>query len=380
MPRPRILLCLLLLLSPVTWGEYYLETVQTTRDVDRVTLSGTVIPYKESSLAAQVPGQVEYVAGSEGDRFVAADLLVTIDDDELQAKRRSVIGQIQQAEAFLRNAQVQYQRELFNPTISNPNRTPGMGMPTMFDQMFTQKAAEAAGLNDPSLERYSELYASGSQISQAQAALLQARSALDEIDANLREARTHAPFDGIIMRKLVEVGDTVQPGQLLLHFAQVKYLRIQAEIPARLVSGLRKGMLVPARLDVGNTRVYARVYRIFPVADPIRHTVTVKFDLPVGVHGGPGMYAEVMIEDPNSPAEPLPMISMSAIVRQGSLPGVYVVNSERRTELRKVRLGNEVEEGKVIVLSGLRPGEQVIANPDATLRYGRPLELDSLRH
>ena len=82
----------------------------------------------------------------------------------------------------------------------------------------------------------------------------------------------------MITDKLVEVGDTVQPGMPLLKFSYSKFLRIQAEVPARLVPGLSKDMVVPARLDVNNTRVNARVAQIAPKADAQQHTITVKFE------------------------------------------------------------------------------------------------------
>ncbi len=137
----------------------------------------------------------------------------------------------------------------------------------------------------------------GTQLTQAHNQALTAQSQIEEIDAKLRDTRSFAPFDGVITRKMVEEGDTVQPGQPLLEFADLTYLQVEVDVPVRLMPGLKKGMLIPARLDVGNVRVDVRVAQIFPSADPIRHTVTVKFDLPVNVPGGPGMYAEVMVPD-----------------------------------------------------------------------------------
>ena len=193
--------------------------------------------------------------------------------------------------------------------------------------------------------------------------MLTARSRLEEMDAKLRDTRSIAPFDGVITRKQVEVGDTVQPGQSLLDFSDTEYLQVKVEVPARLLPGLQVGMMVPARLDVGDTRVDARVAQIFPTADAERHTVTVKFDLPKGVPGGPGMYAEVMVPDISAPPNTLPVIPESALVWRGSLPGVFVLDRNDRTQLRLVRLGDQVSAGAVSVLSGLRVGERIFANP-----------------
>ena len=46
----------------------------------------------------------------------------------------------------------------------------------------------------------------------------------------------------MITKKLVEVGDTVQPGQPMLEFADIQYLQVQVEVPARIMPGVREGM------------------------------------------------------------------------------------------------------------------------------------------
>lgn len=196
------------------------------------------------------------------------------------------------------------------------------------------------------------------------------RSRVDEIDARLRDTRGISPFEGVVVEKLAEVGDTVQPGQALLRFADTRYLQLKVDVPARLVSALSEDMIVPAKLDVGDTYIDVRVARIFPMADSQRHTVVVKFDLPSGVPGGPGMYAEVMIPDVNTPITDMPKIPKSAVIRRGSLPAVFVLNHEGLAEMRLVRLGDEIDNEYIAVLSGVLPGEQIFAFPSPRIRSG----------
>ncbi len=342
-----------------------LMTVGTIQLQGKAVLGGTVIPYKEVTLSAQIPGRVEYIAGEVGDMFEVGATLVAIDDDDLQAKRRSVIAQLANADAALRNSYVQYGREIYAPQTRSlgPATGMGMGIPSMFDQMFTRGMGNAMGLGDSRVERYTDLYRYSTGINQAQAAVMQTRSALEEIDAAIRDARSIAPFEGVMLGKMVEVGDTVQPGQPLLKYGHVKYLRIQAEVPASLVKYLQIGMFVPAYLDTARTRVDARVAQIYPLANPTQHTVTVKFDLPTSVPGGPGMYAEVMVPDGQVPEETTVIIPLTAIIQAGSLPGVLVVNEQNTSELRLVRLGPKVGADYVTILSGLRSGERIVNSP-----------------
>ena len=62
-----------------------------------VILGGTVIPLKEVTLSAQIPGRVESIAGNEGDSFEVSSTLLTINDDDLQAKKQSAQAQLSNA-------------------------------------------------------------------------------------------------------------------------------------------------------------------------------------------------------------------------------------------------------------------------------------------
>ena len=352
-------------------------TVQASSVGSSVALGGTVVAYREVTLTAQIPGRIEFLAGTEGDRFKKDDILVAVDDDDLLAQRRSALAQLSNAQSAIANAQVQYNRELWSPqsrSLSRSGTPGGMGIPSMFDQMFTQPFAQSfmpgnVG-GDRWVDRQADIHGYGTQLTQAHNQALAAQSQIEEIDAKLRDARSFAPFDGVITRKMIEEGDTVQPGQPLLEFADLTYLQVEVDVPVRLMPGLKKGMLVPARLDVGNVRVDVRVAQIFPSADPVRHTVTVKFDLPVNVPGGPGMYAEVMVPDISTGVTSVPVIPDSAVLWRGSLPAVYVATDDNRAELRLIRLGDYVGSHEVAVLSGLQIGDRIYVSPPGSAAPG----------
>ncbi len=325
-----------------------------------IILGGSVIPLKEVTLAAQIPGRIVDIAGEEGEEFAAGTKLVKINDDDLLAKKAAAEAQLASSQNAMQNAQVQYNRELWNPRVYNPRPMAGMGMPSMFDGFFDDNDWMPGNNGNKSIERHADLVTQGTQVASARSHITEAESGLRTINAKLRDTVAIAPFDGVIMTKMVEIGDTVQPGQPLIVFAYSKFLRIQAEVPARLMPGLKKGMVVPARLDVGNTQVSARVALISPVADKQQHTVTVEFDLPEGVPGGAGMYAEVMIPDVNSPALALPVIPKSAISKRGSLPSIRVLDENNVPKMRLIRTGIEIDDDTVIVLSGLKPGERIL--------------------
>jgi len=333
-------------------------------------LGGSVVAMREVILTAQTAGRVEFLGGKEGDWFTPQSLIVGLSDDVLNAQRRRAVAQLGTAESVLRNSRVQYSRELWAPKSKDIGRMPGMGMPSMFDQFFTRGMGSSMGMGNPWLERQADLYGQSSNVQKAQSQILQAHSGIDAIEAKLRDARTLAPFAGVLTKKFVEIGDTVQPGAPLVSIADVTRLQIQVEVPVRVVGQLQIGMLVPARLDVGG-QVEARIAQIYPAAHINRHTVTVKLDLPAGTSGGPGLYAEVMLPDGNSRGQLTPIIPEQAAVRRGSLPAVFVIGRDNKTQLRLVRLGEPLGNGFVPVLSGLQPGEQILAAPQSGQRSGQ---------
>ncbi len=324
-----------------------------------VSLGGTVVPFKDVTFSAQIPGRIKAIAGEEGDHFKSGAELIAINDDDLLAQRRSAWSNLANAEAALRNAGVQYNRELISPYGSEQNDAMG-GLGSMMKQFTNPMQGMVGSGSSPGYDRYAQRYQSGTQLEQARSQIVAARAAIDTIDTKIRDAKSVAPFDGVITKKLVEVGDPVQPGQPLLKFADISRLQIKVEVPARLMPGVKKGMIFPARLDVGDVDIQARVVQVFPIADPDRHTVTVKMELPQGAPGGAGMYAEVMINDVNAKVRDLPVVPKEALVWRGSLPGVYVMNENNERELRLVRTGDDVGVDGVAVLSGLRAGERIV--------------------
>ena len=111
-----------------------------------VTLGGTVVPYRDVTLAAQLPGRVVFLAGEEGDHFNAGSVLAQLDDRELAAQRQAAMAALRDADVAMRNAGVQYSRELIAPNRVSPGQFGGMGMPSLMDQMFTRPFGNMMGI------------------------------------------------------------------------------------------------------------------------------------------------------------------------------------------------------------------------------------------
>ncbi len=345
-------------------------TVNKSLSSSQTVLGSTVVPYKEVTVTAQMPGKVTMVGGDVGSKFKKDDILIKVDDAQLLAKRNTLWAQITSAQAALNNSKAQYRREMVSPKSKSISGMPGMGMPSMMDMYFTRPMYDMMGDQDSDYNRYSDLVNSATGVTQAESQVMMTWSQLNELNTKIKDTVSTAPFEGIVMSKMIEVGDAVQPGQPLMKYGFVKYLRLKADVPSMLVSSLQKGMSVPVRIGNINPTV-AKVSQIYPIADPSRHTVVVKFDLPVGIAASPGMYAEVYLPDTTPGGKSVITIPKSALIDGRSLPTVLVADESNKTSsLRLVRIGGEQGDGNVAVVSGLKAGERIINNPPTGVSSG----------
>jgi hypothetical protein len=66
----------------------------------------------------------------------------------------------------------------------------------------------------------------------------------------------------------------------------------------------------------------------------------------------------------------MPVIPETAIIQRGSLPSVFIVNSEGVAEMRIVRTGTITDKGMVVISSGLSGKERIIDNPPPGIASG----------
>ncbi|TNF99479.1 MAG: efflux RND transporter periplasmic adaptor subunit [Gammaproteobacteria bacterium] len=332
-----------------------------------VTLGGMVIPHRQVNLLAQMPGDVDYIAGKEGDAFSKGVPLVQLDTSALLAKRKQAETQLASAYAGHRNALVQYNREIVSPQ----GQTDSMlgGMPSMMS-MFTDPMRSMSGRGSPGADRHSSIVGQETQVSTAANQIAQAQAAIRELDENIENAIARAPFDGVIVGKMIEVGDIVQPGMPLVTYADTSRMQVQIEVPSRLISDLKVGTTLNARLDRAVDYTPVRVARIFPMAKMGGHTTTVKFDMPIGVTAQSGTYAEVYILDKTARTKAFPVIPETAILWRGSLPAVFLVTPDGNLKMKVLRTGSKTSTGEISVISGVKIGDKILDQPSASTRSG----------
>ena len=354
----------------------------------RLKLGGYVEPRNTARLTAQAPGRVVFVAGQEGDRVSAGQLVVGLDADALAPEYRSAWAALAGDMAAQQNAQTQLYQGLYGPrnaTMGGPGYDAYEKMFTPFYNMaqgfFGSMMPGMGGANSPfgslgplmtqgqQQRSWSTLNNLRADYERQQAGLVASQARIDGLDQRLRDRRSIAPYGAVLMTRHVRVGDVVQPGQPLADLADVDRLDVRLEVPTNLVAQLKPGDMVP--ISLANTNLWAPITQIHPAADRAQRTVSVKLELPAGAPAAPGMYALAWINQAsgNGPSASAPAVPLEAVVHRGSQPLAFVVDGNGRAEMRILRLG-DVTGDRVAVLSGLVPGERVVARPAPNLKSG----------
>lgn len=285
---------------------------------------GTVRSKLRAMVEAKVSGRVlEYLA-TPGAMVKAGDLLARLDVQEIQAK-------VDQAKALLDQAQRDFARQ---QQLAASNAT-------------TRQETDAAN-----------------------ARLKVAVAGVSEAETMMGYARVTAPFDGVVTRKLADVGDLAMPGKPLLEIEAPTALRFEADLPEAILDRIRMGATMPVKVASVTAPLEAIVSEIAPVADPVSRTFQVKLDLPAAEGLRTGQFGRVAVPVAETK---LLLVPPDAVMKRGQMELVFVAK-EGIAALRLVKTGKVLAAG-VEVLSGLEAGEAVVISNPAQLADGQPVTI-----
>jgi len=295
------------------------ESVQVQPLWDEEEVVGNVEAAQRSVLSAKVTGVVDAVNVAPGAKVTRGQVLATIDAREIRARLDSAVA-----------AQDQARKDF----------------------------ARIEKLLQSGSSTRQEFDAATTRLRTADAALVEARTMLQYTEIA-------APFDGVVTRKLVEVGDLATPGKPLLELENASLLRFECEIPEALIDKVQMGGELPVMIDAAGAELTGKVSEIAPSASAGSRTFLVKLDLPAAEKLRAGQFGRVRVPVRERPAV---LVTEGAVVRRGQIESVFVVE-EGKARLRLVKTGRKMD-GKVEVLSGLSGGEAVVVRDAHLLRDG----------
>lgn len=323
--------------------------------------TGYVVARHSSDVGVKMGGRLARVGFEEGTRVRKGEIIAEIEhadiDAQLEASRRAVA----EAEAALGQAIAARDED-----VRNLDRQRLLIKDGITTTAALTGAESAAGV-------------SAARVKAAEAAIASSHARVRVTEEALENANVRAPFDGVVIKKRAEMGETVSPygvtgqstreGGAIATIADLHELEVQTEVSENSVAKLMQAMPAEVKLQAYQDQIYkGRLRQIFPSADRAKAIVEVRVTiLNADEHVKPEMTASVTFQEPHAAsaaaANTAPVILMPkrAVTEQAGQPAAWVVAGGRALR-RTLVLGAERID-QVEVKSGVVPGEALILNP-----------------
>jgi RND family efflux transporter MFP subunit len=353
----------------------------TSRHVTRMVESvGTLYPFDETVISAEVEGRVLEVPADLGDEVKKGQALVRISDEEQKYV-------VEQNEAQLRMALERLGLNSEKDRLTDVRETSDVRRAQADLTEAEQRYKRTRTLVDQGIGSQQELDQAQQRFKAAQAAYDQAvnnvRNVMREADRSraslelqrkkLRDTVVYAPFNGRVKERQVTPGAFVRPNTPLITLVKVDPIRLRIEIPERMAPWIRIGQVAQVTMEAfGDREFRGKVWRISPTVDQSKRTFVVEalIDNPAS-ELKPGSYAKARL--PTNKSENIRVVTSRAVNYVLGSNKAYVVNGNT-IDAREVKLGdrfgNEVE-----IVEGLEDGEQVAVTQLNRLDTGTRVEV-----
>ncbi|KAA5824502.1 efflux RND transporter periplasmic adaptor subunit [Algibacter amylolyticus] len=303
-----------------------------------LSVSGKTQAVNSADLSTRMMGYVNKVHVNVGDKVRKGQLLVSINNTDLQAKRAQVNAGITEATAAFENAQKNYNR---------------------FKSLFSNNSASQKEMDDMT-----------ANFNMAKARLESAKQMKNEINAQFTYSNITAPFNGTITSKNVEAGNMANPGVPLISIETPGNFEVMAMVPETEISSIKKGSVVDVLVKSINKTLKGTVKEVSTSAKNTGGQYLVKIDLDkTDANILSGMFTTVQFPVESKAIASMVLIPTNAIVTKGQLSGVYTVSQSNTAFLRWLRLGRTFGD-QVEVLSGLNADEAYIVSAEGKLYNG----------
>lgn len=311
-------------------------------------ISGQIEASQSANISSRVMGYITMLKVKVGDHVGKGQLLATISNQDILAKRSQTDATITEALAAVKSAQKDFDR---------------------FTVLYNQQSATAKELDNVTL-----------QYSAAKSRLEAARQMRNEANAMLGYTSLTAPFSGTVTQKLADEGSMANPGMPILTIEQSGSYQVSASVPENVINQIHQGAEAIVTIKSIDKTIKGEVTQINPSSQFTGGQYIIKVSIPdkdkTGLYAG--MYANVSIPMKEDVAVKgagnAVMVPLSSIENKDQLTGLYTIGNNNTALLRWVRLGKTFGD-KVEVLAGLEKNETFIVSADGKLYNGAPVKI-----
>jgi RND family efflux transporter MFP subunit len=324
--------------------------------------TGYVVAQRKASVASKATGRLEWLGVLEGSKVHAGEVIARLESSDTQAMRDQAAANVQVAEANL----AQGRAELTQAEIAF-RRSEALGE----KNIISESARETAEARVAKARAASAGYEAGIAAAQAN---------LRVSDVALGQTVIRAPFDGVVLTRHANIGDTITPFSqavdtkgAVVTIADMDSLEVEADVAESSYLSIRVGQPVEVQLDaIPGERFEGVVNRMVPTVDRAKASFLVKIWFRQrDSRMLPEMSAKAAFlerEVAESERKPVLAVPMAAVVEVDGRQHLYIIE-DGKARLRSVDLGAKV--GDLIEVRDLNAGTRVVIRPPEDLADGR---------
>ena len=205
------------------------------------------------------------------------------------------------------------------------------------------------------------------------------QAAVDQYTALVSFEKVYAPFDGVITARNTDIGDLINSGSGggvktdLFHIVQPGQLRVYVNVPEEYSRGTKVGMTADLHLaEFPDRKFQGKLVRTADAINVTTRTLLVEIDVdnPAGTLLT-GSYAEVHLAVPSQASTFLLPVNTLLFRSEGLQVGVV---KDGKVVLTAVTPGHDFG-NQIEIVSGLKPGDQVIINPPDSIVTGQQVQI-----
>lgn len=320
---------------PVTVGKPVMAAV------DQVIASGQVASKETAVISTRIMGFITGFKVKVGDRVQKGQLLATVSNSDILAKRAQAQAMLNEAEAALKDAKKDYER---------------------FEELYRQKSASAKEFENATLH-----YTSVKAKTEA------ARQMKNEADAMLTYTNLTAPFNGVVTQRNLDEGSMATPGTPILMMEQEGQYEVRASVSEEDVARVKAGMDAEVEVKSIDKIIVGKVLEVSTSSRYSGGQYLIKIAIPSTPGLFSGMYVNVSIAMPNAKTvSGSILVPSTALVYKDQLTGIYTISQSNAALLRWVKTG-KTHGSQVEILSGLIADEPFILHGEGKLYNGVPV-------
>lgn len=299
-----------------------------------VRVAGTVISRNDTQLAAQVEGQVTWVA-DVGTSLAAGDVAAQLDDVMIRAVLDEQQAQVTQAQA--------------NVT---------------FRQRESQRLAQLAKDNNAALSRLDQ---AKRDVSIARSELVAANARVLQSREKLARTAIKAPFAAVVAERFIQAGEWADPGTAIVRLVDTATLEVKAWVPVEMLPYIHEHdeLLVDGHAGGGIVRT------LVPVGDEQSRLFELRLTLN---ESRLSVGQSVRIAIPTADSQQVTVVPRDALILRSDGIRVFRILEDNTAERVAVTTG--IAAGDLIEVQGdIQPGDRVVIRGGERLRNGQEVKV-----